>query len=96
MIQQISIKNFITYEHFVVKESGLSNINIIIGENDTGKTGLLKLLYGATRSIEELALRKDISFKKILSDKMLNVFQPKKASLGELVSKGSSEKLSVS
>ncbi len=93
MLKKISIKNFISYKSFVLDSPSM--LNVIIGENDTGKTALLKLLYGALKSLEELALKNGVSYKKILSDKLIGTFQPRKGNLGELVSKSQAEKLTV-
>lgn len=71
-----------------------SPINIVIGENDTGKTSLIKMFYTISRSLKEHSLREGTPYKKILSEKLLNVFQPKKNSIGDLVTKPSSKKLS--
>lgn len=50
MIQSIAIKNFTAHPH--VSITNLPNINLIIGKNDTGKTGLLKVLYGTAKALE--------------------------------------------
>jgi len=78
----------------------LTPINIIVGPNDSGKTAMLKLLYGVSKSLEDFMFRannrhQNTLFKRVLSDKLYNTFQPRKNGLGEIVSKGSSEKLSV-
>ena len=76
----------------------IPEINVIIGKNDTGKTGLLKLLYTAAKSLEIYSLKKktgDPSFKKELADKLATTFMPRKNGLGDLVQKGSKEKLDV-
>lgn len=66
--------------------SGLSKINLVIGENDTGKTMLLKALYVLSRSLEEFQKGKDPrSYKEVLADKLYWTFQVEK--IGELVSK---------
>ncbi len=73
-------------------------VNVIIGKNDTGKTGLLKLLYGTVKTIDIYSKRKqneEINFKKLLAEKLLDTYQPGKKGLGELVSKITREKLSV-
>jgi AAA15 family ATPase/GTPase len=80
------------------KSNDLAPVNVIIGKNDTGKTGLLKLLYTAAKTIDvysRISQNQEISFKKLLAEKMYDTFQPGKKGLGELVSKGSKEKLSV-
>lgn len=73
-------------------------INVIIGKNDTGKTGLLKLLYASSKTIDIYSKRiknEDVSLKKILAEKLSDIYQPGKKGLGELVNKSSKEKLSV-
>ncbi len=73
-------------------------INVIIGKNDTGKTGLLKLLYSTVKSLEVYSYKSkssDISFKKEIADKLYDTFMTRKNGLGDLVSKGSKEKLDV-
>ena len=72
-------------------------INVIIGKNDTGKTGLLKLLYSTVKSLEIFSLKStEVSFKKELADKIYDTFMPRKNGLGDLVMKGSKDKLEVS
>jgi predicted ATPase len=96
MIQKITIKNFLNYENFSIET--VPNITVLIGENDTGKTGLLKMLYATTKSLEVFSRKshiKEASFKKELAEKMFNVFQPRKTGIGDIVMKGSKEKLSV-
>lgn len=73
-------------------------VNVIIGKNDTGKTGLLKLLYATAKTIDVYSRRErneDVSLKKLLAEKLTNTFQPGKKGLGELASKITKEKLSV-
>jgi AAA15 family ATPase/GTPase len=65
-------------------------INIIIGENDTGKTYILKMLYCIAKSLEEYTKRAEAdnkSWKEILAEKIFWVYQPSKMKLGELVRK---------
>ena len=76
----------------------IPSINVIIGKNDTGKTGLLKLLYATVKSLEIYSLKANQAgavFKKELSDKLFDTFMPHKNGLGDLVQKGSKEKLDV-
>lgn len=76
----------------------IPSINLIIGKNDTGKTGILKLLYGTVKALEIYSIKakqSDVIFKKELSDKLLDTFMPRKNGLGDLVLKGSKEKLDV-
>ncbi len=96
MISSITIKNFMAHSELSIKD--IPSINVIIGKNDTGKTGLLKLLYATVKSLEVYSLKakqSDVVFKKELSDKLFDTFMPRKNGLGDLVQKGSKEKLDV-
>jgi AAA15 family ATPase/GTPase len=84
------------YSKFASKE--FASVNVIIGKNDTGKTGLLKLLYCTSKTIDIYSKRsqnEDVELKKLLAEKMFDTYQPGKKGLGELVSKITKEKLSV-
>lgn len=84
--------------HSELSVKDIPSINVIIGKNDTGKTGLLKLLYATVKSLEIYSLKakqSDVVFKKELSDKLLDTFMPRKNGLGDLVQKGNKEKLDV-
>lgn len=94
MIHSISIKNFMAHADLSMKD--IQGINVIIGKNDTGKTGILKLLYATVKSLEIYSLKAksvDISFKKELAEKLYDTFMPRK--LGDLVQKGSKDKMEV-
>ncbi len=96
MISSITIKNFMAHSDLSLKE--IPSINVIIGKNDTGKTGLLKLLYATVKSLEIYSLKANqtgVLFKKELSEKLFDTFMPRKNGLGDLVQKGSKEKLDV-
>lgn len=76
----------------------IAPINVIIGKNDTGKTGLLKLLYSVVKSLEIYSLKTkstEVSFKKELADKLYDTFMPRKNGLGDLVQKGGKDKLDI-
>ncbi|MCC8047416.1 MAG: ATP-binding protein [Clostridiales bacterium] len=69
-----------------------SNINLIIGENGTGKTYLLKSLYSMIRSLEEYKRGDNIKpFIDVLSEKLRWTFQIDK--LGDMVTRSASESL---
>jgi AAA15 family ATPase/GTPase len=96
MIKSVILKNFMGYSEF--KSGEFAAVNIIIGKNDTGKTGLLKLLYASAKTIDVYGKRKeneDVNFKKLVAEKLTDTYQPGKKGLGELVSKTTKEKLSV-
>ena len=89
-IEELQLKNFGMIEEFYCNQ--FSNINLIIGENGTGKTFLLKALYSAVKSLEEYKRGDDItSINDILSEKLRWTFQVEK--LGDLVSKTADEGL---
>lgn len=91
-IDEVKMKNFGVIEQFSC--SRFSNINLIIGENGTGKTFLLKALYSAVRSLEEYRRGDDIkSISEVLSEKLRWTFQVEK--LGDMVSKPAEDGLSM-
>ena len=49
-ITQIKLENYTVFDSF--KFYFDSGINVFIGENGTGKTHLMKLLYAATQSVD--------------------------------------------
>lgn len=63
-------------------------LNVIVGENGSGKTQLIKLLYAATRTLQIVppgqAPNKEY-FNRVLTDKLTGVFRPDK--LGRLVAR---------
>jgi len=96
MIKSVILENFMGYGKFQSKE--FASVNVIIGKNDTGKTGLLKLLYSTAKTIDVYSRRKqneEVEFKKLLAEKLTDTYQPGKKGLGELVNKITKEKLSV-
>lgn len=93
MFERIDIKGFGRHESFDWHQH--SQINLIIGENDTGKTQLLKLLYSTAKSLELYQKRQKSTndpLADILAQKMLWVFQPDEFELGKLVRRGSDKK----
>lgn len=91
-IDSIRLKNYGMIEEF--SNDRFSNINLIIGENGTGKTFLLKALYSAVSSLEEYKRGDDIkSIVEVISEKLRWTFQVEK--LGDMVSKSAEEGLSL-
>lgn len=91
-IDEVQLKNFGTIGTF--SSNQLSNINLIIGENGTGKTFLLKALYSAVRSMEEYRRGDDIkTISEVLSEKLRWTFQVEK--LGDMVSRAAEDGLSL-
>ncbi|MBL0229729.1 MAG: AAA family ATPase [Moraxellaceae bacterium] len=78
MIEQIRLERFTAFENFTLLFS--PGINIIIGENGTGKTHMLKAVYAAC----------DVSkSKKSLAEKVNRVFLPSGDQIGRLVKRRS-------
>ncbi len=76
-IKKIKLSNFTVFSKMEVDFS--EGINILIGENGTGKTHIMKLLYAACQ-----ASRKEISF----PQKIVKVFRPDDLNINRLVSRG--------
>lgn len=97
MISKIHLKNFIHFKEFKWEKTG--NLNVIIGENDTGKTNLLKLLYSISRAWSKFTVdkknNKDTPFNETLADKIFDTFQPRSSGISDLVSQKSKDKLEV-
>lgn len=86
-IQRLELQDFMIFQKIDTRFS--PNINIICGENSTGKTALIKLLYTCLKSCEVIQNSKgDITKEKIesvLVSKLQGVFRPDKDSVGRLV-----------
>jgi AAA15 family ATPase/GTPase len=96
--------NSLVVENFVAFQKRLdwashASLNVIIGENDTGKTHLLKLLYSMARAIEDYGRKKagpePKELSELLAHKLRWAFLPQKMELGRLVTRGSGNRLSV-
>jgi len=88
MIEDIIISNLANIQQISLEKP--AKINIIIGENDSGKTMLLKALYMMTKSVEEYKRGKDQrTFKEVINDKIYWTFQVN--NIGDIVRKGSRE-----
>lgn len=93
MISDFKLENYGPIETAIGKRLG--KINLILGENSTGKTFLLKALYSAIRSHEEANKgNSNQDFSEVLSDKLYWTFQVDK--IGDIVTKGDSKRLSAS
>ena len=87
------IRNLGRVKDFECKE--ISNINLIIGENGSGKTFLLKALYSAVKSLEDYKRGDDIrSINDILSEKLRWTYQTEK--IGDIVTKNAEAPYSFS
>ena len=92
MIKQFQLENCGPIKK--VEWENLAPINVIIGENDTGKTLLLKTLYVLARSLQEYGLGDDNrDYKEVLEDKSYWTFQVSDS--GELIRHGNAKPLTV-
>ena len=90
MINNFEIKNFGPIKQIQCKQLG--KINLIIGDNGTGKTILLKALYTGIKTLEEYKRGKEPrTATEILVDKLYWTFELDK--VGDLVRKGANELL---
>jgi len=96
-MENVSFKNFLAFKN---NEFQICNgINLFIGDNDTGKTCIIKMMYAMAKSWE-IYSRKEyyekVAFKKVLGEKMFDIFQPREnRKLGDLVTKGVKDKMEV-
>lgn len=88
MIEKLEIKNFTAFDEIEI--DFVPGVNIFIGENGTGKTHILKLLYSYQTAKIKRGLHKDFS------GKMLRVFLPNDLSLKRLISRGKGVKKEAS
>lgn len=93
MFSRITLKNLAAFQQLEWQQH--NRINLIIGENDTGKTYLLKILYCLARSVEEYKKRQSsdpkLHWQDVLAEKLRWIFQPPDLELGKLVHKGTNE-----
>lgn len=91
MINSVKLENFGPLSK--IEWKNLSRINLVIGDNDCGKTFLLKAIYSTVRTLEEYKRGDDPrAIAEILADKLYWVFQPDK--IGDLVTKKADTPLS--
>ena len=92
-VEQFSLSNYGKIQ--CLNNIKCSNINVILGENSTGKTFLLKALYVAIKSQEDYLRGDDTnSLGDILAEKIKWTFQVER--LGDLVTKNAKEPLEFS
>lgn len=87
-IKKVSLENFTVFDDLEIEFS--PGINVLVGENGTGKTHIMKVLYSACQ-----AVRRDVSF----SHKLVRVFKPDNLNINRLASrkgKGVSTTIKVS
>lgn len=76
LLKKIEVRNFTVFEDISVSFG--RGLNVLVGENGTGKTHLMKLAYAACR-----ASKHDVSF----SQKTTMLFRPDQSSIGRLVNR---------
>ena len=75
-VEKMSLKNFMLFEDVEMEWS--KNINIICGENSTGKTTLLKAMYSVLKPLGkgyQDNVTKELE-EKLVVDKFKGVFRP--------------------
>lgn len=91
MIKSLKLKNFGSVPE--LQKDDFQNLNLIIGENGTGKTFMLKSMYSALRAVENYRRGDDNkSFNDLLSEMLRWTYQVEK--IGDIVSKSSEKKQS--
>lgn len=96
-IAKVEVENFLGFRSLSLDP--IPGINLIVGKNDSGKTGFLKLLYTVTKSLELYGRKQSyeqIPYKNILGNKLFDVFQPREhKKIGEIVTKSQDQKLNT-
>lgn len=80
MLEQLTLKNFAKFSELTIDFS--PRINIVIGENSTGKTQLLKAAYVANAALSDELQGAD------LAKRLCRIYRPAGDSLGKLVHHG--------
>lgn len=86
-VNKLTLSNFMLFENAEINWA--KNINIICGENSTGKTTLLKVMYSVLKPLGKgykEAATKEIE-EKMFVDKLQGVFRPDGMKIGRLVSR---------
>jgi energy-coupling factor transporter ATP-binding protein EcfA2 len=90
MITGVEIENFTAFGS--VQLSLSSRVNVVVGSNGTGKTHLLKAIYGlALASLHSSAERSDKEVAADISRKFLRLFSPEESSIRALRASGAKE-----
>ena len=92
MITRLELKNFTVFRSLGIDFS--PKINVIIGENGTGKTHLLKAAYGLSAGSTVFKKKPDIGkddLEAALTSKLLRLFMPLDEKLGKMRRHGAAE-----
>ena len=96
MIQHLTVKNFTAISELEIDFS--PKINVIIGENSTGKTHLLKLAYFLCNGgvlFKDNPGQRTGELEKILALKLQRLFLPLDGKIGEIHRHGTTEKTNI-
>ena len=97
MIERLELKNFAAFNSLSIDFS--PRINVIVGENSTGKTHLLKAAYGLCAGAQLFKKKPDTSDDELqtaLTTKLLRLFMPLDDKLGKMHHQGATEQASLS
>lgn len=97
MIERLELKNFTVFDDLNIDFS--PKVNVIIGENGTGKTHLLKAAYGLCAGASLFKNKPDISkdeLKITLTGKLLRLFMPLDGKLGKMHHQGATDQAYLS
>ena len=92
MIERLELKNFTAFRDLTIEFS--PKVNVIIGENGTGKTHILKAVYGLCTSGAVIKNKPDIDkddLELALTGKFLRLFMPMDEKLGKMHHTGAEE-----
>lgn len=91
LLTSLKIENFGKFKGAFEWPMG-AKLHAIIGENDTGKTQLLKLVYALTRAAEEYGKHQrgptPKEYSDLVAEKLRWIYLPQRMELGRLVSRG--------
>ncbi|OSQ35815.1 ATP/GTP-binding protein [Thalassospira sp. MCCC 1A01428] len=96
MIERLELKNFTAFTDLALDFS--PKVNVIIGENGTGKTHLLKAAYGlcdAQYFIEQKHPKGDYDLDVVLTTKLLRLFMPMDNKIGKMHCQGATGQASL-
>lgn len=97
MIKNLTLKNFTAFKDLSIDFS--PKINVIIGENSTGKTHLLKAIYGLCAGAPLFKNKSDFDNNELemaLTNKLLHLFLPIDNKLGKMHHQGANEQAYLS
>lgn len=83
MLKKITLENFTAFDQLEMQFS--RGLNVIIGENGTGKTHVMKAAYAVCRPS---APEQDQDLSDLIAQKLTAVFKPEENRLGKLVKRG--------